>query len=234
MARVQYGSIITNITGSIGGTTFQSNSAAKIARLRSTRRKQNTIKQNSKIADFQVNFPAWNVLTQSEKDDWNAFAAANNKTNKWGETKVLNGFNWFQSINLYLNIVNEAPLNNPPVWATPLAISDYTVAAVYDDFSINWAAPFAHTTAYLLLFTSSLLRSVSQANRKVLRLTKIIEPDTTSTIDFLTDWESTHNIPVPITGSPSEKWIFTAILSVHETKGISSAFNTNYGEYEPT
>ena len=233
MARVQYGAIITDIKGSIGGITFQANSASKIARLRSTRRKQNTQLQNNKVSDFQATFPDWASMTQVEKDAWNTFAAANNKTNKWGEVKVLNGFNWFQSVNLYLEIVGESFITTPPVWESPLAVPNYTVAAVFNDFSINWSPSFPHADHYLLLFTSPLLRTVSQANRKVLRLTSVIARGTHSTYDFLTDWENAHNIAVPIAGGPTEKWIFTAILTVRFGKGISGSFNTNYGEYEP-
>jgi hypothetical protein len=234
MARVQYGSVITEINGSIGGITFQPNSSAKIARVKPIRRRKNTTKQASRLNAFQLNIPDWSTLDQSDKDDWTAFAIAHDKTNKWGEVKTLTGFNWFQSINNYLNIVGETPISTVPVWTSPLAVSDYTVAAVYNDFSINWAGSFAHTTAYLLLFTSPLLRTVSLANRKVLRLTKIVSPGTDTSVDFLSEWQSVHGIAVPIAGSPSKKFIFTAVLSVHETKGISSAFNTNYGEYEPT
>ena len=221
MARVQYGGIITDIAGSIGGITFQSNAAAKIARLKSTRRKQNTPKQNTRLNDFQLNIPGWAALDQNEKDAWTTFALAHNKTNKWGEVKSLTGFNWFMSINNYLNIVGETPLSAPPVWAPPTNVAAYDVSAVFNDFSINFQAPFTHNNSYCLLFTSPLLRTVSQANRKVLRLTQIGAPGTSTTIDFLAAWQTTHGIAVPIACSPYKKFIFTEILTFHETKGIS-------------
>ena len=233
MARVQYGGIITDLAGSIGGTTFQSNASAKIARLKSTRRRKNSIKQNSQIAAFQAELPPWSSMVQTDKDLWTAFATAHDKTNKWGVVKTLTGFNWFMSVNNYLTLCGETPLGIPPAWETPLAVPDYTIAPVDDVFEITFDSSFAHTSHYLLLFSSPLLRSVSLANRKVLRLTKIISPGTDTTIDFSSDWSTAHGIPLPIPGAPEVNWIFCGILSVHETKGLASAYNSAYGEYEP-
>lgn len=234
MARVFYGGIITDMKGSIGGTTFQANAAAKIAKMKSTRRKQNTSLQNSQMTVFQSQLPGWAALDQGNKDQWSAFALAHEKENKWGESKILTGINWFMSINNYLSLCGETPLTLPPVWETPLVVQDYTPSAVYNDFSVNWSPSFDHSDHYLLLFTSPLLKTVSQANRKVLRLTSFLSPDVTSSYDFLSDWQAAHNIPVPIPGSPSKKFLFLAILSIHSSKGLASAFNTNYAEYEPT
>lgn len=234
MARVQYGSLITDLKGSIGGITFQSNSANKIARLKPTRRKQNSTKQNSQISQFTQHIAPWQQLDAGEKTAWNSFAVAHTKTNKWGEVKTLTGFTWFASINNYLAIIADPPIINPPTWTPSICTSNYTVAAVFDDFSFNWAGPFNHASHYLLCFTSPLLRTVSEANRKTLRLTKIVSPGSTSAIDFLSEWQSTHGIAVPISGSPSKKFIFTAIQCVRELKGLVSVYNTGIGEYEPT
>jgi hypothetical protein len=234
MARVTYGSIITDIKGSIGGITFQHNANAKIARLRFTKAKKNTQKQITKITEFQTVLSLWQTLDGTEKAAWNAFAATYTKEDKWGNVKTLSGFQYFNSINNYLLLISESMITAPPTWSTPLVVQDYTAVAIFNDFSINWSPSFAHTSEYLLLFTSPLLRTVSLANRKVLRLTSIIVPGTDSSYDYLSDWQAAHNIPVPIAGSPSKKFIFTAVMSVHETKGLVSALNTNYAEYEPT
>jgi hypothetical protein len=234
MARVTYGSIITDIKGSIGGITFQRNANANIARLRFTRNKKNTQKQVTKITEFQTALSLWGTLDGTEKAAWDTFAAANTKEDKWGVVKTLSGFQYFCSINNYLQLVGVAQVTAPPVWGTPLAVADYTVAAIYNDFSINWSPSFAHTSEYLLLFTSPLLRSISLLNRKALRLTAVIDPGTDSSYDYLSNWQAAHNIPVPIAGSPSKKFIFTGIMTVHQSKGLVSALNTNYGEYEPT
>jgi hypothetical protein len=234
MARVWYGGIITDMKGSIGGTTFQANAAAKISKMRSTRRKGNSPLQLECMTIFQDQLTNWAALSQYSKELWNDFALAHSKTNKWGETKIMTGINWFLSINNYLSLCGETPLAEPPVWETPLAIPEYDGQFIPEDTFLNFLDTFVHTNHYILVFTSPLLKTVSTANRKVLRLTKYVDPGSTDEIYFENDWVSTHNIPVPIPGDPVQKNIFVALITVHKTKGIASAFNSIYVVYEPT
>lgn len=234
MARVWYGGIITEMKGSIGGTTFQSNAAAKIAKQRSSRRKQNTSLQNLAITTFQQVQLNWQNINQAQKSLWNDFAGLHTKENRWGETKVMTGFNWFLSINTNLFLIDESLLVVPPVWESPLPVSAYDGAFIPSDTYINFIEPFAHSNHYILMYTSHLLRTVSTANRKVLRLTKIIEPGISDFVYFEDDWVATHNVPVPIPGDPVNNQIFCALTTVHKSKGISSVFNSIYIVYEPS
>jgi hypothetical protein len=233
MARVQYGSIITEIRGSIGGISFQSNANSKFARLKFARHRKNSVKQNTQITVFQQQLPLWAELSQNSKNDWNDFAAAHQKEDHWGELRTLSGFQYFISIANNLAIVGESPLSSPPVWETPLVIPDYDGQFVPDDSFINFLEEFEHENHYILMFSSPLLRTVSLANRKVLRFTKLISPGSTTTFDFQAEWCLTHNLPVPIPGDPVEKSIFVALMSIHKDKGLASAFNSIYVTYEP-
>lgn len=234
MARVWYGGIITDMKGSIGGTTFQANAAAKIAKLRSTRRKLNTALQSECISIFQQVGLGWQSLSQHSKDLWNAFATAHPKENKWGETKNMTGFNWYNSINTNLYLCGESLLVEPPVWETPLPIPEYDGNFVPTDFFLNFLEKFEHPDHYLLVFTSPLLRTVSTANRKVLRLTIFVDPGTTEYIYLENEYQETHGIPIPIPGDPVGKSIFVTIMSIHKTKGLASVYYPMSIVYEPS
>lgn len=233
MARVTYGSIITDLKGSIGGITYQSNGNAKIARLRATKRKNNTQSQQSKIISFQQLLPSWQAIDVADKEDWNTFATANTKTNKWGEEKNINGFNWFMAINSYLTTCSRTTREAPPSWLTPLVVPSFTTNILSTSFNLSFASTFDHSDNDLILFSSPLIRSLSVLNRKLMKQTKIIAASTTDDIEFLTEWESVHNTPVPISGNPTNNFILVGLMSVHKTKGINSAFTSDWGEYIP-
>lgn len=234
MSRVTYGAVITDIKGSIGGITFQSNGNAKIARLKQVRAKKNTSKQSSRISEFQQPLQVWNLMDQAEKDAFTTFAAAYDFTSKWGTVKTLTGFQWFMALGNNALLCGNSVNNSPPTWATPLAVPTWTVDFDFETFNITFSPSFAHTGEHLLIYTSPLLRSVSLLNRKTLRLTKIIAPTTSSTIDIITEWQSVHNTPLPISGGPVDQCVFVAMLTISNTKDLASAFTSDWHVYYPT
>ena len=233
MARVQYGAIITELNGSIGGITFQSNAASKIARLKFSRHRKNTAKQGGIITAFQSPFPTWGSLLPAQRAGWDAFAAANTKIDKWGVTKVLSGFNWFMSLNLNLALCGVSFISDAPVYETPLVVPYFFIQVNYNGMWINFSTAFAHASHYLLVFSTSLLRSVASANRKALRLTKIVSPGSTEQIDFADQWEATHGISIPIAGQPTQAYINVAVITIHATKGLNSAYTQDADRYVP-
>jgi len=233
MARVQYGVIITDLIGSIGGLTFQHIGSGKIVRIKPMPSKKSTTKQQAKHTEFTNIIRSWYALTLSDKTAWGVFAAANTKLNVWNEEKVLNAYNWFLSINSWLTLIGETPLTLPPVYATPLAVPDYTLVFEYDELTVNWSPDFVHANEYLLLYTSPPLRSISPYDRKQLRLTSIIAPATTTSYDFETDYETTHGLTLPITGGDETLNMISAVMTVHETKGLGCVYNLQRQEYNP-
>lgn len=116
MARIIYGSIITDIKGSIGGLTFQKNGSGTIARLKPRKTKTNTQKQRDqqpRLKEVQRN---WNELSLVNKILWNDFAAVNNKIGLDGFEKKLTGYQWFLSINENRLLFEDSILSVPPVY----------------------------------------------------------------------------------------------------------------------
>ncbi len=116
MARVIYGSIITDIKGSIGGITYQKNGSGTIARLKPRKTKTNTQKQRDqqpRLKELQRN---WNLLELGLKALWNDFASVNDKIGLDGNPKVLTGYQWYLSINQNRLLFNDPILEAPPVF----------------------------------------------------------------------------------------------------------------------
>lgn len=231
MARAQYGSIITDIIGSIGGLTFQHNRSGKIIRIKPAGRKTPTFNQNARIMAFQDAVNLWATATQAQKEAWNTFADTYTFYNNWGEEKALNGYNWFLSINSYLKLCGESMRVAVGSYSSPLAIPTYTPLFKYNEISIDFGSSFSHTSHYLLIWTTSPIRNNNPNNRNYLRLTKIVSPDSDTKITFTSDWESTHELSLPLTGGTSNLGCIFSVQSVHDTDAIASVFRSYYSGY---
>ena len=84
MAKVTYGALVTEINGSIGGITFQTNRAGTIARIRPASFRSRTGKQNTEIANFTSLIAGFSALTLAQKQAWDTFASVHTKETKFG------------------------------------------------------------------------------------------------------------------------------------------------------
>lgn len=113
MARIIYGSIATEINGSIGGQTFQKNAYGftiknkpNMVRLQSAR--QNEIHRNlTKISQL------WFTLSQSIRDHWSAFALAHPVQAVHNPSAILTGYTYFLKYNLIRYVAGLSVLNEP-------------------------------------------------------------------------------------------------------------------------
>lgn len=131
MARIIYGSIITDIKGSIGGITFQKNGSGTIARLKPRKTKTNTQKQRDqqpRLKEVQRN---WNELSLTNKILWNDFASVNKKIGLDGNEKVLTGYQWFITINENRLLFEDSILEVPPIYeiVNPIDSINFQIAA---------------------------------------------------------------------------------------------------------
>lgn len=141
MARATYGAIITDLKGSICGTTFQHNASGKIVRLRPFRKKYNTSKQISRNQLFYARLREWNALTYQIKFLWNSFASIHRFTDPFGAIKDLTGLQWYISINCNLELIDEAVISTPPAWLLPTTPPSATLNVYHSSITLTVSSP---------------------------------------------------------------------------------------------
>jgi len=170
MARVTYGPMITNLQGSIGGVTFQSNRAGAIARLRPTNVKRRTPSQSTRISEFSQLATNWQSLSLADKILWNDYGIANPKITKFGTTKILTGYNYFISLNFWRNFLGLAVLTVPPPFVIPPPPVDFQYNLLIDQFqleSVNF--PAGANFRFISYFTPPIL-NIGKTNFNKMRL----------------------------------------------------------------
>lgn len=121
MAKIQFGVIVTGARGHIGGIVFSANKAGPYAKVRTTPSNPRALNQQNQRATLSSMGAAWRDLSDSQRDDWDAYAAdaAQELIDSMGEPYYASGFNWFVSINVNLTNIGRATRDDAPTTGTP-------------------------------------------------------------------------------------------------------------------
>jgi len=194
MARFTLGATITDITGSMGGTTFSKNRAGNIMKNRAIGKRGATTKQSLALQANNNLIAEWNNLTNIEKDVWNAYSLANTLTNRWGEVKTLTGYNWYQLINNASRFDESGQQVAPPAFAIPVAFPSLSAVLDATKIELTWSVNVDPNVTGLMLYSSSPNKSNAVFNRGQYRLLDIVGIDFTSVFDVTTAWSDAFNI----------------------------------------
>lgn len=121
MPLIKYSGIVYGISGSIGGSTFQQTRGQNIVRSKPLPSSRSSALQTTQRNSFVSANNLWQLLSPSEKDAWNVFAASPPETDydSFGDIRLLTGYSWFCRIFSRLNGVGSAMVLTPPSGTRP-------------------------------------------------------------------------------------------------------------------
>jgi len=137
MAIFKLGAIVTDIVGSIGGTTFKRGSGNPVMLSKSNGGSRNKLLQNKQLNKIANIFKQWSQLTTTLRDDWNAAALLYEFPDKFGVLRNLSGRQLFTKMNIQLLPVNASITD-------PAGISSLLPVFSIDNSEINILVPSAH------------------------------------------------------------------------------------------
>jgi len=166
MARVTYGALITELAGSIGGITFQKNGSGNIARLKPNMPMISSPAQAEQQYKLSSLVAQWAALTLIQQTSWNDFAAAHDHINEFGETKTLNGFQWFMSCNLNLYTIEEDLILTAPAWYAVPPPSTFGFYVDDSNFDLEPDAAWSPAGCYTVCYVTSPIRQAAEKIKK--------------------------------------------------------------------
>lgn len=113
MARITTSALISDIRGKVGGVVFQGGQSGLIVRNKSIPVNRRTLAQTQSKKDLFNIQQEWRALTDSQRDDWNLFAATYPVLQKFSTTKTINGQQYFIKYNDYRVRYNLGILQDP-------------------------------------------------------------------------------------------------------------------------
>jgi len=165
MARVTYGSSITELTGSIAGTTFQRNFSGTIARSKPNKIINPSNLLGSKQLGLSALISSWNQLSSDQKSGWNDLAAAHSHTNPWGNVKKISGFQWFMSNNLNLAAINAGRVGDAPAYLLPPPPPSYSLLFQATQLLIQFSESYDPSPYTLIIYATPPVRTTSSKSR---------------------------------------------------------------------
>jgi hypothetical protein len=231
MALVQLGTIITNIKGSISGTTFSNCRNGTVAKKRVTGKRLTTTKQADSLNTSKLITNAWNALSVLQQNDFNAYALANTFTDRYGVTKKLTGFQWFKQLSYASYYWSGTTLIIPPAHATPSALPSFTVSLNTTTMQFTWSTPIDPGTLYLLFFTSPPIKQNMLLSRSAYRLTDIRALSYGSTFNFTSAWEQAHGLTYSAIAASGKYNINVLVVPINKASFVSGNAAKGIGSF---
>lgn len=129
MAKFLPGPVVSEVRGSVGGTTFTRNRFGPVMRQRVKPVVSTTEYALAAKARMTTETQAWQGLTAAQKLAWNEYAAGNPIVGSLGEQQIGTGHIAFVGINTRIAMVGTGALLVPPVGTPPAPLSGLTLTA---------------------------------------------------------------------------------------------------------
>lgn len=113
--RIQYGSVITGASGSLGGITASRNANGAYLRRKVKSINPNTVKQQNRRNAFGALSRGYKTLTVAQQNAWKTAGALFPYKNKLNVTSTYTAPQLYSKLNNQLAIIGMSPIANPPV-----------------------------------------------------------------------------------------------------------------------
>jgi len=225
MARVTYGSGITELAGSIGGVTYQKNASGNIAKLRSNPIVNPTSRQAIYQQQMAMLVAFWPTLSHADKDLWNDLAAAHLHTTPWGESKKLSGYQWFLSCNIIRRKLTSIILSTPYSWTAYSPPDQFIIETSATYIRAAWAPDY---DAFSLLgyISLPLKQSSLKLRRSLFYVKQYLGLPALSNWDFTAAFEALNNVTWADFYASANCHIIIRIVNGSPYSGYTSAFTS--------
>lgn len=130
MAVIKLGSIVSDIAGSIGGTTFRRTSTGHAVYNKQGRQVKSAFAKASRKNELGNIFSSWYNVSESEREQWAINASNYPLKDKFGSTKYLTGRQLYTKLNAQLlpaNAISDVKSFEPFVELAPVNIYSFDI-----------------------------------------------------------------------------------------------------------
>lgn len=186
MAKVLYGTGITEFRGKVGGSIFSANGSGAYVKSYARPPRRHTTAQNDPIAVVAGAGYLWQSLSDGDRTDWNDYAADPGELDydAWGNQRYLSGFQWMTRCMGRRWACAETALSGVPAKPAEAAVTG-AVLTVYqsgaEHSTIEWdSSQFGADKAAVLFLSVSPSSGIATAQKGFYQVLAKYDPDDTS------------------------------------------------------
>lgn len=231
MALVQVSGLISNIKGSIGGTTFSNTRAGLVAKRRLPGLRLPNTKQAGALNSSMVITNQWNALSSEQREVFNDYALANTYTSRYGLIKPLTGYQWYKQLAQAALYFNSESIVSPPPYAIPIAVPTFTVSVTATAIIVTWDAPIDTDDVYVYCYTTLPNRGQARNQRGAYRLTDIRGLDYSSSFDITAAWQAAHGLLLTSFTDAGMFNLHVQLFAINKSSFVSGVAQSSFGAY---
>lgn len=233
MARIQYTGSVSEIKGSVAGSTFQRNASGTIVKSKNNQRFSSSVNQGLAQQRFAQLATRWNGISGAFKEEWQGNADVFSRTDFYGRVKKLNGFQWYQLVNQNLTLIGDALQDEPYTDFNPIALPTFSIYTSSTNFDFIFSSAQDLTDYYVMVYASAPCSSVQQSSRIQRLLISQFTGNPISTVSLLANYESIFGLNWASLVASSSFIVQLNCFTINRINGISSQFTFNVQELTP-
>jgi len=194
MATIAFGGGVSDIRGSIGGTTFSRNRNGAYARARTQPINPGTSKQTEIRERFGFLATQWSELTAAQRLSWDTLGSQIVRLNRLGQPYTLSGQQAYNSVNQVRGSFGELPTPTPPA-LSPYPQQPFGLFTVdpspADVVAFTWSSIPAANQLYLVYAAAPARPGINYFSDSAYKLLAGFSTDGDSGVFDVTDaWEA--------------------------------------------
>jgi len=216
MAAIKFTGLVSDMKGSIGGSTVQGGKQGPIIRAKPKPAQKTLNLQQPRRGYFSTLTRKWSGLTQTKRDAWDAAAPSFPIYNKFGDLVDPSGFNLFLSLNINLNVIGLSYIDTPPTAGSVTAITSvsFLISESLEAFNFS-ISPTPVPTKHKYVYYAGPNRSPGvQVNYSTLRVIKVRNEGNGANINIWSDYQDVFGVK-PRAGMK----IFAGVVPVLKSTG---------------
>lgn len=230
MACITYGALVTEITGSIAGTTFHRNPSGAIGRQRPFTPVNPSELQSGNQVQLADLVSLWSSFDASSKNSWNAIAASYQHTTPWGNLKTLSGFQWFMCCNRQLLSVGQPVITDAGAYAVPAAPNTFLLVSDAGSLVIDFGATYTSNPHYVVMYATPPLRANQVTLKKSSFIIDVRIYNAVDALNITSIYEAYFNLNWATFYAAAHCSIIIKLKAIYNLRGYNSVFSSAIGE----
>lgn len=189
MARVQTGSIVTDIRGKLGGTIFQGNRFGLVMKNKSAIVNKVSLNQSRRRAALSSISSNWQKLSDAQRNSWSQWSQYQGLKHGTFKSRIMSGQHAYIQVNQYLAMLGETAISNPifkPYSLVPLVFDSLLVD---DSFGITPDSGPSTSDFWIIAYFSETMKASQNSRPRNLKYCATNVP-----ISYTIEWKTNYGI----------------------------------------